>query len=257
MKLWLIRHADPDYSVDSLTDTGWAEAAALADYLEKQPIKEFYVSPLGRAKATAAVTLQRIGREAEELPWLREFPARPDLTGRDELQEAYPDQTRRGDRLYADVIWDMLPEYLADHPEYLDREGWRTAEAAIAAGMPQQYDAVTAELDALLARHGYRRQGLYYAVDRANRDTLAFFCHFGLECVLLSHLLNVSPFVLWQGMAAAPSAVTVVNTEERRAGTASFRMARFGDISHLYAAGRSPSFSARFCETYDSTEERH
>ena len=135
MKLWLIRHADPDYSVDSLTETGWAEAAALADYLEKQPIKKFYVSPLGRAKATAAVTLRRIGREAEELPWLREFPARPDLTDRDELQAAYPDQIRCGDRLYADVIWDMLPEYLADHPEYLDREGWRTAEAAIAAGM--------------------------------------------------------------------------------------------------------------------------
>ena len=38
MKLLIVRHADPDYSIDSLTPTGWEEAALLARrlwYLER------------------------------------------------------------------------------------------------------------------------------------------------------------------------------------------------------------------------------
>ena len=74
---------------------------------------------------------------------------------------------------------------------------------------------------------------------------------------LLSRLLNISPMPLWHGTCAAPTAVTTLVTEERRPGFASFRMGSFGDISHLYAAGREPSFSARFCETYSRMDQRH
>jgi len=63
--------------------------------------------------------------------------------------------------------------------------------------------------------------------------------------------------VLWHGLCAAPASVTTVVTEERRKGIASFRMSAFGDISHLYAAGREPSFAARFCETFDRGDQRH
>ncbi len=39
-------------------------------------------------------------------------------------------------------------------------------------------------------------------------------------------------------------------------GAAIFRMSRFGDLSHLDAAGEAPSFSARFCERHgDGTRE--
>ena len=80
---------------------------------------------------------------------------------------------------------------------------------------------------------------------------------FGVECVMLGHLIGVSPMVLWHGLCAAPTAVTVLSTEERRAGIASFRINAFGDTGHLYAAGKEPSFSARFCETFENAAERH
>ena len=67
----------------------------------------------------------------------------------------------------------------------------------------------------------------------------------------MSHLLNVSPMILWHGFCAAPTSVTTVVTEERREGTASFRMLAFGDTSHLYAKGEEPAFAARFCEMYE------
>ena len=35
MRILIIRHGDPDYEHDSLTEKGWREAALLADKLEK------------------------------------------------------------------------------------------------------------------------------------------------------------------------------------------------------------------------------
>lgn len=56
MRILIVRHADPDYDIDSLTDTGWKEAELAADYLSKINVKAFYVSPLGRAQDTAGCT---------------------------------------------------------------------------------------------------------------------------------------------------------------------------------------------------------
>ena len=84
MKLLIIRHGEPDYSIDSLTEKGWKEAALLAERISKLDVKEFYVSPLGRAKDTAKATLEAMGRTAVTLEWLEEFRPkvlRPDGNG--------------------------------------------------------------------------------------------------------------------------------------------------------------------------------
>ena len=241
MKLLIVRHADPDYSIDSLTPTGWKEAELLSERLKKLDIKDFYTSPLGRAKDTASLTLNKIQREATTLPWLREF----------HCSIARPDQP------VPKIPWDWLPADWTRVPEYFDKDAWCTTDIMKNGNVDQEYLWVTSELDKLLANHGYVRENHYYRAKKANNDTIVFFCHFGLECVLLSHLLNVSPMILWHGMCAAPSSVTTLVTEERRQGIAYFRMSSFGDISHLYAAGEEPSFAARFCETYDNMNERH
>ena len=241
MKLLIVRHADPDYSIDSLTPTGWKEAELLSERLKKLDIKDFYTSPLGRAKDTASLTLNKIQREATTLPWLREF----------HCSIARPDQP------VPKIPWDWLPADWTRVPEYFDKDAWCTTDIMKNGNVDKEYLWVTSELDKLLANHGYVRENHYYRAKKANNDTIVFFCHFGLECVLLSHLLNVSPMILWHGMCAAPSSVTTLVTEERRQGIAYFRMSSFGDISHLYTAGEEPSFAARFCETYDNMNERH
>ena len=35
MKIMIVRHADPDYSIDSLTETGWKEAELLSNKMVK------------------------------------------------------------------------------------------------------------------------------------------------------------------------------------------------------------------------------
>lgn len=233
MKLMIIRHGEPNYAIDSLTERGWKEAELLSKRIEKLDISSFYVSPLGRAKDTAAATLKAMHREAEILPWLREFPPvvqRPD----------HPNA----------VAWDWMPVDWATRDYFFDRDHWMDAPEFRDAHVDDAYRHVTGQLDALLASHGYRREGNLYIVENPNCDTLVFFCHFGLECVLLSHLLNISPMPLWHGMCAAPTSVTTIITEERQKGIAYFRMSSFGDTSHLYAANQEPSTAARYCETY-------
>ena len=123
--------------------------------------------------------------------------------------------------------------------------------------LPAMWTNVTGSLDAVLAEHGYIRHGNYYLAVKPNTETLVFFCHFGVSCVLVGHLLGISPMALWHGTIALPTSVTTLCTEERREGIASFRMSGFGDISHLYAGGESPAFSGRFCEIYSNYDERH
>ena len=57
MRLLFIRHGEPDYEKDYLTEKGFREAEYLAEYLADVKIDACYVSPLGRAKDTAAPTL--------------------------------------------------------------------------------------------------------------------------------------------------------------------------------------------------------
>lgn len=241
LKLLIIRHGDPDYSIDSLTEKGWREAEYLAERLEPIRGAHCYVSPLGRAKATASCTLKRVDWQVEECPWLREFLVpvwRPDSQDRQQIP------------------WDWLPQDWTREARFFLPDQWHEPEAFQEGGVEQAYGQVTGCFDALLERHGYRREGLLYRAVRANNDILVFFCHFGVECVLLSHLLHVSPMVLWQGTCAAPSSVTEVVTEERRPGLASFRISTFGDTSHLYCHAEPPSPAGRFCECYRNEGER-
>ena len=94
MKLLIIRHGDPDYTIDSLTEKGHREAEMLAERIAPMNIAAYYVSPLGRAQATAEYTLKKCGRTAETLDWLHEFD-RNLIIGLD------------GQRR---IAWDMLPK---------------------------------------------------------------------------------------------------------------------------------------------------
>lgn len=242
MRLLIIRHGDPDYAKDSLTEKGWREAELLSRRISRMEVAEFYVSSLGRAKDTASLTLEKMGRTAIECEWLREFwPGikRPDLA--------------EGKR---SIAWDWLPQDWTAEEPYFQRDKWSDTDIMREGRVGDAYTEVVENFDAVLAKHGYVREGDLYRAERPNRDTIVFFCHFGMECVLLSHLLNVSPMILWHNTCAAPTAVTTLYTEERRPARAIFRMTSFGDTAHLYVAGEEPSFAARFCETYDSEEER-
>lgn len=258
MRLLFIRHGDPDYENDTLTEKGKREAQLLADIIEKLRPGEIYVSPLGRARKTASYSLERLGKEEQILDWLQEFPAKLDPNLSEEVQQAYSNELKLVNGRYKErIVWDMLPAYWTEHEEYFDPARWRETAVARCSDMIPVYDEVTSQFDKLLARCGYVREGRHYRVVKSSEDTVTFFCHFGITAILLSHLWNISPFLMLHNTVLAPTSVSEVVTEERQQGIAYFRSLRLGDITHLSIGGEPPSFSARFCERYENVEQRH
>jgi probable phosphoglycerate mutase len=257
MRLLFIRHGDPDYVHDDLTEKGRREALLLAAAAKNMNLGTCYVSPLGRAQATARYCLEATGKTAETKDWLHEFPVKLDLNQAPEFIHAYSD-VKMENGIYKPLsFWDMITDYWADEPIYMDPIHWRESPICKAIDVAGKFDEVSAGLDALLAEHGYVREGGHYRVVRENDETLTFFCHFAIASALVAHIWNVSPFTLWFHTQMAPTSVTELITEERHAGIAHFRAQRLGDISHLYAGHEEPSFAGRFCELYSNQNQRH
>jgi probable phosphoglycerate mutase len=242
MRILLIRHAEPDYSVDSLTPKGRIEAELLSRRLIRYDVRDFFVSPLGRAKDTAEYTLKKLNRTAEVLPWLPEF------------RGSYPDPETGKRRV---VAWDIKPRIWTEFPDVTDIRTWSRSAAFAGGNVHEIWQETTTGVDALLARYGYRKDGPVWLCDD-NRDfTIAIFCHFGISMAVLGYLIDVSPMVLWQRVLCLPSSVTEVVTEERIKGEVSFRITKLGDLTHLEAAGQPRSTAGLFPECYtgiDSTD---
>lgn len=240
MQLIIIRHGDPDYKHDTLTERGWKEAEALSERMAVIPATAYYVSPLGRARDTASLTLKKVGKEATVLPWLTEF-THP-------VKKPHP-------AVSPHIPWNWIPEDWSERKEFYDNEEWFKAPEMVEGNIKEAYDEVTTGLDKLLASYGYERNGHTYKPVRPNHDIVVLFCHFGVEGVLLSHLLNASPMIVWHGCIAETTGVTTLATEEREKGCAIWRMLSFSDLSHLSAKGITPSFAGRFDEVYGDNSE--
>ena len=163
MKLIFIRHGDPDYKIDSLTEKGWREAEILAKRVAKWDIKQIYCSPLGRAKDTCSLSLKATGKEAVYCDWLQEFYYRinDELTG---------EKT---------IAWDFYPRYFAPRDDLHDKDKWAYSEVMKTGGLAEHAQAVYDGFDAVLEKHGYKRNDKnYYDVIEHNDDNIVFFCHF-------------------------------------------------------------------------------
>lgn len=233
MEIMIVRHADPDYEHDSLTEKGVVEAKLLAEKLSKMKIDKFYCSPLGRAKKTASYTLEKMGREAEELDWLQEFLGRITLEN----------EERR-------ICWDQKPSQWMKDEIYYTMDWYQTGRMR-QHDVEKEYRIVTKAFDELLKKHGYERDGHAFKVVRGSHDRIVLFCHYALGAVLTSYLMGVSPMIFWHHAVMQASSITTFVTEEREKGIASFRMLSWGDTGHLYAGGEEPAFAARFCECYE------
>ena len=241
MRILIIRHGDPDYSIDGLTEKGKREAELLSLKLKDEGIDAIYVSPLGRARLTAKPTEEKVGIAATVCPWLEEFSYAT-------VNLPYLEKPT--------CCWDLLPEYVNTKENLYKSDKWFTEDFIKSSTVYESYLNVCRELDALLEGYGYVRKGYSYRSIKPNHKTIALVCHYGITAVLLSHLLNCSPYTVWQNCVTLPSSVTTLYTEERCEGEASFRMCGMGDLSHLYKYGEPAAFSARFCECF-ADETRH
>lgn len=238
MKIIFVRHAEPYYANDSLTKKGHREAELLSLRLAKLDVKAFYTSPLGRARETARYTLERVGREAQVLPWLAEF-------------RGYSIDPENG---HHRIPWDFKPSVWMDRKSLRDMDTWADDELLAGGDVKKIWLETIEGFDALLEAHGYIRDGHIYRAQDNKPETIVLFCHLGIMMACLSHLIGITPINLWHGFSTQPSSVTTVVTEERVKGEVSWRCMQLGDISHLYAADEPYSTAALFPECYSGVD---
>ena len=115
MKLYIIRHAEPDYRNDTITEKGIREAYLLGQYMKNKDIKAFYMSPLGRARATCQATLDAMGREGTVLDFLQEYM---------EVRPGTENSYVPGDRKNFLMHWDKLPRDWSSFEGAFDKDKW-------------------------------------------------------------------------------------------------------------------------------------
>lgn len=238
MRILIIRHGEPNYAIDSLTEKGFREAELLAQRIFAIKPDAVYCSPLGRAQDTAGPSLRLLEKEAVILPWLREFPATvPAANGAERM-----------------IPWNLHPQYWTKEKELFDAERWRQQALMASGDVDVRYGEVVRGLDDLLLSYGYQRDGYLYRCEDNRPLTIALFCHFALGMVLMGHLLGFSASQLWQTLFMPASSVTTLVTEERTKGEVMFKCMQLGDTSHLYAGNEPVSSAGLFPECYDGNE---
>lgn len=243
MKIMIIRHGDPDYPNNTLTDVGFIEAEALGEYYRNYDFKKVFCSPLNRAKYTCDGLIKYNKFNNKDVlikDWLQEF--------------VYPiDEPVLKVRKNS---WDFYPDYFTNNKNLYNNDTYLNDSIFANSVVKEKYNEVISNFDEILKEEGYSRENGYYRVTKVNRDTIVFVCHLGMMNVLLSHLLNIPYVVLCQTFACPPTGVTLLNSEERIKGIAQFRCENYGDVAHLKIKNLPTSFAGRFCEVFDD-DTRH
>lgn len=225
MQLLLVRHGDPDYARDALTEAGRKEADALAARMRDHYRPDLlYTSPLGRARATLRPTEEALGKEGAVLDWAAE------------LHLPCPEGPWGPGYLAFDTAGHWVRGGEGDGP-LPSHDTWHLRPPFDGAPVREAFERVRAGSDAFLAGHGYERRGGRYACVAPHRRRIAVFCHHGLGLTWLAHLLEIPLTLMWSGFWLPPSSVTTVLFDERVGEWATPRCVGLGDLSHLHAGG--------------------
>lgn len=217
MRIYFIRHGDPNYKNDCLTELGHRQAQALAERLSASGIEQIYSSTNGRAMQTAEYTASRLGLAVVPLDFMREIGWKP--IGEEPLPA-------NGNP------WNIADLFAAEGRTLTDPD-WRTAYPFSMSVVSERYPLVTGQFDGLLAELGYQREGEYYrAVGAHPYRTVAVFSHGGSSSAVLSHILNI-PFPQICGMLRmACTSVTVVELSDTEGERCCPHLLLFNDMRH-------------------------
>ena len=224
MLLYVIRHGDPTYSPDALTEKGKRQAEALGRRLAVNGLDKIYSSPLIRAQQTAQPTCEILGKKAEILDWTSEAHAWEEFTFKDPnfnggLNWCFHVQTTRY----------KTPEILALGDK------WYEAEPFCQSKSKEGYERIRRESDAFIESLGYKRDGLNYRIVNPNDQRVAVFCHQGFGTTWLSHLLGVPPIIFWSTFDLNHSSITIIEFKNNPDGFTAPICLAVSDTSHLYA----------------------
>jgi len=175
MRLIFVRHGEPNYENDCLTDLGRRQAEAAARRLAGEGIDEIWSSPYGRALETAEISADQLGvGPVRLLDGLRELRW-GGRDGREIFAKGHP-------WTIADTLsqegWDLTDPAWRAHPYFVDNL------------VVDETDRVARATDEWLAGLGYIREGAAYRCAAENHRTVALFAHGGSGAAFFARILN-------------------------------------------------------------------
>ncbi len=213
MRIIFVRHGEPDYDRDCLTDEGRRQAAAAAERLMREGISEIYTSPCGRASETASFTAARLGLPVTTLDYLHE------ITWGGEGIPCKGHPWTLGDRMLEDGF-DFQTEDWQEHPFFCKNAAMEC------------YRMITGQIDAFLASHGYIHEGCRFLCEGGKNKTIAIFSHGGSGACVLSHLLGLPfPYVL-SVMPYGFTSVIILDFAVKEGAYVFPRLELFNDCAH-------------------------
>lgn len=221
MNIYIVRHGNPDYCTDRLTELGHIQAEACAEDMLELNIDEIYSSPYGRAQETAAHLADKLGKDITILPWAHEV-------------EHYGDNGHGG----VTMAVQMDPAFLrspeleamgddwAKHPAFRDEAGARKMVDEVYEGMRE-----------LLASYGYEEEGKRFRVRESSEKNIAIFCHAGTFLIMAEYLLRMPAMFGWSSFFTWQTGISWVNFTASECGYSVPRFYSMGKTDHLSKRG--------------------
>ncbi len=227
MLLYIVRHGDPIYDPDSLTELGHLQAAALSKRLARYGLDEIYASPMIRAQQTAEPTAKILKKQVEILDWTSEILAWEDFSfisksgsRRWIFRSEYTEEMRSAEITGLGYNW-------FEHPLF--------SKVNAKAG----YQRLLKASDEFFASQGYIHdsENCRYIEKEHNEKRVAVFCHEGFGVSWLGVLLDIPLPMAWSIFNKSHSTVTLVKIEPNEKGICAPQILTFSNDSHIYSEG--------------------
>lgn len=222
MRLIFVRHGEPNYEKDCLTENGIIQAKGVAARLHNENISTIYASPMGRAVETASFTAKDHNLKINTLDFMHEIdwgniPS-------DDLSSPLPHDGHP---------WTLGYRLLTENPEYIGSQNWKEHPYFKNNKCLGYYEMISEKFDLFLKEYGLiRKDGLYYEEEQ-REDTIALFAHGGSGAVMFSHVLNLPfPFVL-TSLAYGVCSVSIIEFGSESGHMVIPHLSLFNDMGHI------------------------
>ena len=207
MLFFYVRHGDPIYNPDGLTERGFLQADALVERFKLYGLDEIYSSTSNRAILTATPTAKYFNKEIKLCPFAHENLAYDEFTT--------PPGEGAKNWLFCD---DKFKQILASREVKNMGENWVNhpafANTKVKSGVERVNKAVDEFFLSLNFKHD--RVRWCYTLEKPNEKRVALFAHGGFGASFLSSVLDIPYPYIANAFRIGHSMVTVIKFDESK-----------------------------------------
>ena len=229
MLLFYVRHGDPIYNPDSLTELGRSQADALVKRMRRIAPDRIFASSSTRAIQTAQPTADALGKEITVMDWCNEGHAWHDFT------VVYEDGKRR----WPFYDCEMRKLFCTEEMRRFGKEWYRHPKVA-ETRIPEGVARVAKGTDEFLLSLGYRHVENGYIAENPNDERIAWFAHQATGLAVMSHLLDIPYPELCMRFDMGHTGVTAIDFAGD--GFVVPRVMQWSNDSHLFADDGEPCY---------------